>query len=134
MVSRSLEKLMLIAIGLTTVVLVGIPILLFAIDTLGNATQLEIAQNFSERVHNETQLVDTGTNNTIIEINIPTGVTVSAEGSTLTVSFQSSGGLITAWEEGYNHTISLQAPSRSGPHMMHIAMVAGIIELTFTEL
>ena len=125
---------MLIAIGLTTVVLVGIPILLFAIDTLGNATQLELAQNFSERVHNETQLVDTGTNNTIIEINIPTGVTVSAEGSTLTVSFQSSGGLITAWEESYSHTISLQAPSGSGPHLMQIAMVAGIIELTFTEL
>ncbi len=134
MVSRSLEKLMLIAIGLTTVVLVGIPILLFAIDTLGNATQLELAQNFSERVHNETQLVDTGTNNTIIEINIPTGVTVSAEGSTLTVSFQSSGGLITAWEESYSHTISLQAPSGAGPHLMQIAMVAGIIELTFTEL
>ena len=125
---------MLIAIGLTTVVLVGIPILLFAVDTLGNATQLEIAQNFSERVHNETQLVDTGTNNTIIEINIPTGVTVSAEGSTLTVSFQSSGGLITAWEESYSHTISLQAPSGAGPHLMQIAMVAGIIELTFTEL
>ncbi len=134
MVSRSLEKLMLIAIGLTTVVLVGIPILLFAIDTLGNATQLELAQNFSERIHNETQLVDTGTNNTIIEINIPTGVTVSAEGSTLTVSFQSSGGLITAWEESYSHTISLQAPSGAGPHLMQIAMVAGIIELTFTEL
>ncbi len=134
MVSRSLEKLMLIAIGLTTVVLVGIPILLFAVDTLGNATQLELAQNFSERVHNETQLVDTGANNTIIEINIPTGVTVSAEGSTLTVSFQSSGGLITTWEEGYSHPISLQSPSRSGPHLMHIAMVAGIIELIFTEL
>jgi hypothetical protein len=78
--------------------------------------------------------VDTGTNNTIIEINIPTGVTVSAEGSTLTVSFQSSGGLITAWEESYSHTISLQAPSGAGPHLMQIAMVAGIIELTFTEL
>ena len=125
---------MLIAIGLTTVVLVGIPILLFAVDTLGNATQLELAHNFSERVHNETQLVDTGANNTIIEINIPTGVTVSADGYTLTVSFQSSGGLVTMWEEDYSHIISLQAPSGSGPHMMHIVMVAGIIELTFTEL
>jgi len=134
MVSRSLEKLMLIAIGLTTVVLVGIPILLFAVDTLGNATQLELAQNFSERVHNETQLVDTEANSTIIEINVPTGVTVSAEGSTLTVSFQSSGGLITTWEESYSHTISLQAPSGPGPHLMLIARVAGIIELTFAEL
>ena len=125
---------MLIAIGLTTVVLVGIPILLFAVDTLGNATQLEVAQNFSERVHNETQLVDTGANNTIIEINVPTGVTVSAEESTLTVSFQNSAGLITTWEVLYSHTISLQAPSGPGPHLMHIAMVAGIIELTFAEL
>jgi len=125
---------MLIAIGLTTVVLVGIPILLYAVDTLGNATQLESAQNFSERVHNETQLVDTGANNTIIEINVPTGVIVSAEGSTLTVLFQSSGGLIITWEEDYSHAISLQAPSRLGPHLMHIAMVAGIIELTFAEL
>jgi len=133
MVSRSLEKLMLIAIGLTTVVLVGIPILLFAVDTLGNATQLELAQNFSERVHNETQLVDTGANSTIIEINVPTGVTVSAEGSTLTVSFQSSGGLVTTWEVGYSHIISLQAPSGPGPHLMHIAMIAGIIELTFAK-
>jgi len=124
----------LIAIGLTTVVLVGIPILLFAVDTLGNATQLELAHNFSERVHNETHLVDTGANNTIIEINVPTGVTVSAEESTLTVSFQNEGGLITNWEVGYNHMISLQAPSGPGPHLMHIAMVAGIIELTFTEL
>ncbi len=134
MVSRSLEKLMLIAIGLMTVVLVGIPILMFAVDTLGNATQLELARNFSERVHNETQLVDTGANNTLIEINIPTSMTVSAEGSTLTVSFQNSGGLISTWEEDYSHEISLQAPSGAGPHMMHIAMVAGIIELTFTEL
>ncbi len=134
MVSRSLEKLMLIAIGLTTVVLVGIPILLFAVDTLGTVTQLEMAQNFSERVHNETQLVDTGANNTLIEINLPTGVTVTAEGSTLTVSFQSSGGQITAWEKSYSHPISLQAPSSSGPHLMQIAMIAGIIELTFTEL
>lgn len=134
MVSRSLEKLMLIAIGLTTVVLVGIPILLFAVDTLGTATQLEMAQNFSERVHNETQLVDTGTNNTLIEINIPTGVTVTVEGSTLTVSFQSSGGQITTWEESYSHPISLQSPSSSGPHLMQIAMIADVIELTFTEL
>lgn len=134
MVSRSLEKLMLIAIGLTTVVLVGIPILLFAVDTLGTATQLEMAQDFSERVHNETQLVDTGANNTLIEISVPTGVTVTAEGSTLTVSFQSSGGQITAWEESYSHPISLQAPSTSGPHLMRIAMIAGIIELTFAEL
>ncbi|MGY5861014.1 MAG: hypothetical protein RTU09_01375 [Candidatus Thorarchaeota archaeon] len=134
MVSRSLEKLMLIAIGLTTVVLVGIPVLLFAVDTLGNATQFELAQNFSERVHNETLLVDTGTNNTLIEINVPTGVIISAEGSTLTISFQSSGGLITNWEVDYTHTISLQAPNEPGPHLMHIAMVADIIELTFTEL
>jgi hypothetical protein len=134
MVSRSIEKLMLIAIGLTTVVLVGIPILLFAVDTLGNATQLELARNFSERVHNGTQLVDTGANDTIIEINVPIGVSVSAEGSTLTVSFQRSGGPITTWEEDYGHTISLQAPNGPGPHLMHIAMVAGIIELTFTEL
>jgi len=125
---------MLIAIGLTTVVLVGIPILLFAVDTLGTATQLEMAQNFSERVHNETQLVDTGANNTLIEISVPTGVTVTAEGSTLTVSFQSSGGQITEWEESYNHPLVLQAPSSSGPHLMQIAMNAGIIELTFTEL
>ncbi|MEE8182101.1 MAG: hypothetical protein V3T87_02180 [Candidatus Thorarchaeota archaeon] len=134
MVSRSLEKLMLIAIGLTTVVLVGIPILLFAVDTLGTATQLEMAQNFSERVHNETQRVDTGTNNTLIEISVPTGVTVTVEGSTLTVSFQSSGGQITEWEESYSHPIILQAPSSSGPHLMQIAMIAGIIELTFTGL
>ena len=125
---------MLIAIGLTTVVLVGIPILLFAVDTLGTATQLEMAHSFSERVHNETQLVDTGANNTLIDINIPTGVTVTAEGSTLTVSFQSSGGQITTWEESYNHPITLQASSGSGPHLMQIAMIAGIIELTFTEL
>ncbi|NOR38572.1 MAG: hypothetical protein GQ580_03175 [Candidatus Thorarchaeota archaeon] len=125
---------MLIAIGLTTVVLVGIPILLFAVDTLGTATQLEMAQNFSERVHNETQLVDTGANNTLVEISVPTGVTIAAEGSTLTVSFLSSGGQITEWEESYSHPIVLQAPSSSGPYLMQIAMIAGIIELTFTEL
>jgi len=125
---------MLIAIGLTTVVLVGIPILLFAVDTLGNATQLELAQNFSERIHNETQLVDTGANNTLIEINVPTGVTVTADGSILTVSYQSSGGQITTWEKSFSHPITLQAPSGLGPHLMQIAMIAGIIELTFTEL
>jgi len=125
---------MLIAIGLTTVVLVGIPILLFAVDTLGNATQLELAQNFSERIHNETQLVDTGANNTLIEINVPTGVTVTADGSILTVSYQSSGGQITTWEKSFSHPITLQAPSGLGPHLMQIAMIVGIIELTFTEL
>jgi len=44
MVSRSLEKMMLIAVGLSTAVIIGVPVLLYAIDTMSYSTHLQTAQ------------------------------------------------------------------------------------------
>ncbi|MFW9845954.1 MAG: hypothetical protein ACFFD6_04350 [Candidatus Thorarchaeota archaeon] len=92
MVSRSLEKMILIAIGLSTAVIIGIPVLMYSIDTLSNASQADLALRFADRLHNVTESVDDGiANNTVIEISVPEGVTVTSDGTSLTVSLEREG-------------------------------------------
>ena len=80
MVSRSLEKMLLIAVGLTTAVMVGVPVLLVAMDTISNASQLESAQSFAIIMHNVTGQVDSGqTNDTSMEIRVPDYVSMRVE-------------------------------------------------------
>ncbi|MHA2240108.1 MAG: hypothetical protein ACXACE_00735 [Candidatus Thorarchaeota archaeon] len=133
MVSRSLEKMMLIAIGLTTVVIVGVPVLLYAMDTLSGASQLDMAETFATRIHDVTLAVDNGTSNdTLIEVNVPSGVTVSAVGNSLSVTLQRASSDPIVWSWDFNHNLQVVQPESSGLHILQVRYVAGIIELTFT--
>ncbi|MHA2353612.1 MAG: hypothetical protein ACXADC_00395 [Candidatus Thorarchaeota archaeon] len=133
MVSRSLEKMILIAIGLSTAVIIGVPVLLYTIDTLGNASQLEIAEQFAERLHNLTARVDIGsTNNTSAAITVPEGASVTSSGTTLTVAFEKLGVASQYWGETYGHSIHLVPPTESGTYSLLIQLLGDELHITFT--
>jgi hypothetical protein len=133
MVSRSLEKMILIAVGLSTAVIIGVPVLLYTIDTLGNASQLEMAEQFAERLHNLTERVDTGTvNNTSVDINVPEGVSVTSNDGTLTVVFEKLGVPSQYWGETYGHSIVLQPPLGPGAYSLVIQLIGSDIHISFT--
>ncbi len=133
MVSRSLEKMILIAIGLSTAVIIGVPVLLFTIDTLGNASQLELAEQFAERLHNLTAKVDNGfANNTTAFITVPEAVSVTSNGATLTVAFEKPGVASQYWGESYGHTIQLVPPTEAGTYSLLIQLIGEELHLTFT--
>ena len=135
MVSRSLEKMLLIAIGLSTAVLIGVPVLMYAMDTLGAASQVERASLFADRVHNVTGTVDIGTaNNVAIEISVPEGVVISSEGTTLTVTFERDGLETRTWREVYNHSIVIVGPTGSGAHVMYVQLDSGTLEIIFSSI
>ncbi|UCH04847.1 MAG: hypothetical protein JSW05_01435 [Candidatus Thorarchaeota archaeon] len=133
MVSRSLEKMLLIAIGLSTAVLVGVPILMYAMDTLGAASQVERASLFADRVHNVTRSIDIGTaNNVAIEINVPEGVVITSDGTTLTITFEREGMETRTWSVVYNHSIVLVGPMGAGNYIVYVQLSSATIEITFS--
>ncbi|MFW9933772.1 MAG: hypothetical protein ACFFDR_14125, partial [Candidatus Thorarchaeota archaeon] len=132
MVSRSLEKMMLIAIGLTTVVIIGVPVLIFTMDTLSNVSQLEAAQTFADRIHNYTARVDTGAQVSIaVEINVPSYVDLSSSGNTLSIAFVKAGTQEVVWSETYLHAIIVVPPDEPGIYTLTIALVGADIQITF---
>lgn len=133
MVSRSLEKMLLIAIGLSTAVIIGVPVLLYAIETINTTTQLQEAQLAAELIHNATNTVDTGiSNSTAITIWIPRGAVVSAVGNTLTVSFAE---ITESWTETYNHEISVDDPPFNPEgqllYTIEVVMIGDVIHIAF---
>jgi hypothetical protein len=135
MVSRSLEKMILIAIGLSTAVIIGVPVLLYTIDTLGNASQLEMAEQFAERLHNLTERVDDGTaNNTSVLITIPEGVSITSNGATLTVAFENLGVASQYWGETYGHAIVLVSSTGSGAYSLLIQLIGDEIHIAFSPV
>ncbi|MHA1907491.1 MAG: hypothetical protein ACW98Y_09375 [Candidatus Thorarchaeota archaeon] len=134
MVSRSLEKMLLIAIGLTTVVMVGVPVLLYSMDVLSSASQLEMAQSFASNVHNATGRVDLGqANNTLFQIVVPQYVTISASGSTLTITYAKEGSDTFSWSNSYMHPINLAAPASAGSFIMSVSLIGGEVQLAFSS-
>ncbi len=135
MVSRSLEKMMLIAIGLTMVVIVGVPVLLYTMDILSSASELEMAQNFADRVHNATSRVDQGlVNNTNMQISVPQYVEVSAVGNTLTIIYEKEGADPISWSNTYTRSISLVSPPGFGLYMLYIHIDNGELVVTFVTV
>ena len=136
MVSRSLEKMMLIAIGLSSAVLVGVPVLLYAIDSINAASEIELAQEFAEEIQNATARVDQGSaDNFTAQVLVPKGVIVSAQANTLTVSYHRGGFQSAVWSRSYIHQLDLiAAPGSSGNYLIAIQMVSGIIEMVFSPL
>ncbi|MHA1770796.1 MAG: hypothetical protein ACTSYL_09965 [Candidatus Thorarchaeota archaeon] len=135
MVSRSLEKMMLIAVGLTTVVLVGVPVLLYSINTLHAVSQYEQAQLFAQQLHNATAKVDgLYTESMSLELVLPADVEVSANGQTLTVSYTAQDGTIQTWPVTYNHTIDLTPPDSSDTYLVAISLQNDVLKIIFTAV
>lgn len=127
--------MLLIAVGLTMCVMVGVPVLLFSMDAISNASQLESAQSFANTVHNVTLQVDTGqTNDTSIEIHVPEGVSIRLEGSQLIIEYQKEGTEPVSWDESYSHTLDVDPPTTAGLHLMTVRLVGNEIMITFTSL
>jgi len=136
MVSRSLEKMMLIAIGLSTAVIVGVPVLLYSIETINTTTDLQEAQIAAEQIHNATRVVDTGlSNSSTITLWIPKGAVVSAVGNTLTVSFTE---VAESWTETYNHEISVDDPPFNPQdrllYTVDVVIVDNVIHISFDAI
>jgi hypothetical protein len=136
MVSRSLEKMMLIAIGLSTAVIVGVPVLMYAIETLNTTTELQEVQMAAEQIHNGTMIVDGGvTNSTTFNVWINQGVTVSATGHSLTVLHSPETGSPTTWTQSYLHDVVIAVPLETHRsttlYTVEIDMIDGIIYISF---
>ena len=139
MVSRSLEKMMLIAIGLSTVVIVGVPVLMYAIDTISTTSQLQEVQLAAEQIHNATRNVDTGISNiTSISIWIHPGFSVAANENTLVVTYSGEGTAPETWPASYNHDLVIDDPilasSTKVLYSMEVSLVGEVIHIVFLEI
>ena len=140
MVSRSLEKMMLIAIGLTMAVIIGVPVLLYAIDTMTTTQQIQYAQHTSDAIFNATRHVDNGDSNELtIQVYIPSEFTVKTDesGSGLVVTFNpypSQTERVIAWTDSFDHQIVVNFPSESGDYYLTFALVSDVIHITYSIL
>jgi len=131
--------MMLIAIGLSTAVIVGVPVLMYAIDTINTTSQLQEAQLVAEQIHNATRDVDNGISNTsAINIWVIPGLAVTGDGKTLTVLFNNGGVTPKSWEGVYNHDIIIDHPIMTTSirvlYSVEIVLVDNIIHISFFEV
>jgi hypothetical protein len=132
MVSRSLEKLLLIAIGLSMVVMVGVPVLIYTMDTLSSASQLESAHAFADRLHNYTARVDQGLEESIsVQVTVPSYIEISSAGNTLVVSFVKGGNQVASWPESYLHSVNITGTVPPGYCTLVIRLSGDTIEIAF---
>jgi hypothetical protein len=132
MVSRSLEKLLLIAIGLSMVVMVGVPVLIYTMDTLSSASQLESAHAFADRLHNYTARVDQGLEESIsVQVTVPSYIEMSSAGNTLVVSFVKDDNQVATWSESYLHSVNVSEPASPGVYTLVIALNGDTVEIEF---
>ncbi|NHI89452.1 MAG: hypothetical protein EAX87_08015 [Candidatus Thorarchaeota archaeon] len=130
---------MLIAIGLSTAVIVGVPILMYAINTLSLTSQLQEAQLAAEQIHNVTRNVDTGMSNTTsTTIWINPGLSVTANGNILIVAYNEEGAAPKTWSASYNHDIvidhSILTASIRVLYSMEASLVGEVIHIAFLEV
>lgn len=134
MVSRSIEKMLLIAIGLTTVVIVGIPVLTYSIQTISNVNELENVEYVVELIYNATEQVDAElSSERSIQVNIPDGFRIEAKSSTLNIDYSSNVNAFSS-SRNFNHVINLVPPQKAGWHIVRIHMKNNAIYMVFEEL
>ena len=132
MVSRSLEKMMLIAVGLSTAVIIGVPVLLYAINTMSYSTHLQDAQMAAGDIFDATERMDLGeVDNLTIRVHIPTGMLMIADGSTLTISVLIDG-QTSSWSDSYIHQIVINPPTEAGNYDIEFTMISNVINITYT--
>ncbi len=121
--SRSLEKMMLIALGLMMVVTVGVPVLMIGLDITGKVSRMEEAHRFADTLQGLVRVVDTGQlARTTSQVNVPGGVGVTVSGSTLEVTYSPQDTGPVTWTETYNHT--LEVTGLTGPGQYEVTVVA----------
>jgi len=124
--------MVLIAIGLTTVVIIGVPVLMYTMDTLNNVSQYETASTLARRIHNYTERVDSGDNESItVEITIPSYLEIEASGNTLSVFYIRDGNQEAEWSEVYLHHIVLTPPVEPGIYILTITIQGSDLQITF---
>ena len=138
MVSRSLEKMMLIAIGLSTAVIIGVPVLLHAIDTMTTTQRFQAADLAAQRILNATRLIDIGElNETTIQVQIPEGFAMTVDNNgyslimTLNLGDQPPGNNA-MWSETFSHPIALNESPEAGTLVMIFHMESGVIQINYT--
>ncbi len=132
MVSRSLEKMILIAVGLTMAVTIGVPVLLYSIDLVNQAGRIESGRFVAERMQDAIELVDGGAANmTTLDITLPPQTSVSASGHTFTVTLEQTGGEPIRWTREFNHTLVLTPPTGAASYRVTIGMEGSTIMIVF---
>lgn len=124
--------MMLIAIGLSTVVIIGVPVLLYAIDTMSYTSHLQDAQTAATDIFNAAASIDSGElQNLTIQVHIPTGIMMVSDGYTLTISAL-IGQEHTEWTETFDHPVSINPPTEAGYYSMTFTMVSNVIYVTYS--
>lgn len=126
---------MLIAIGLTTVVMVAVPILLYSVDIMLAGSRYEDANHFAQTVHSLVADVDSGNSTSAsVEVVVPRDITVSADATHLSIKYLPEGEEATIWTETYNHTILLTPPTTMGTYLLTIDIKNDLLVITFESL
>ncbi len=124
--------MMLIAVGLSTAVIIGVPVLLYAIDTMSYSTHLQDAHLAADNILHATEQLDTAElNTTTIRVHIPTGMSMVVDGSTLTISVLINS-QTTSWSDSYTHQIVINPPTEAGTYDMEFTMISNVIHITYT--
>lgn len=132
MVSRSLEKMMLIAVGLSSAVIVGVPLLMHAVNLMAGASNFEMAQHTAAKIHNATEQVDTGmVNTTAIEVSVPQGFEMQIEGKRLTIAYSQDGEVIDSWSQQYSRNLISSGLEGKGYYSLSISIIDDVIQLDF---
>mgnify|MGYP001242942796 CR=1 FL=1 len=126
--------MILVAVGLTTAVMVGVPVLLFAINTLNNATEYESAKLFSERIHEAVMRVDNGSAQQLtLQLTVPDGTELTSNGNTLTVTYQNEYGSSGVWTEEYSHSVLIESPPDVVYQITTIRMIDEVLVISFAS-
>jgi hypothetical protein len=121
-------------VGLSTAVIIGVPVLLYAIDTMSYSVHLQDAQLAADNIFTATEQLDTGTlNTTTTRIHIPTGMSMVADGSTLTISVLVNG-QTTTWSDSYTHQIIINPPTEAGTYDIVFTLISNVIHITYTYI
>ena len=124
---------MLIAVGLTAVVVVGVPVLMFAISTLSATSQYEEARTAATDILDAIKTVDDGVvNSTSLQVFIPDGFSIGSDGSTVSCIYAYQGSTTGSWNRVYAHIVLLDPPTQAGTFTVSITMSAGAITVTFS--
>jgi fructose-1,6-bisphosphatase/sedoheptulose 1,7-bisphosphatase-like protein len=95
------------------------------------STHLQDAQMAAGDIFNATERMDLGeVDNLTIRVHIPTGMSMVADGYTLTISVLIDG-QTTSWFDSYVHQIVINPPTEAGYYDIEFTMVSNVINITY---
>jgi hypothetical protein len=124
--------MMLIAIGLSAAVIVGVPMLIFSINMVNNTSSYQSAENFANKMFSYVDAVD-AQEVTVIEetIIVPLNVTMSSGYKRLDIVYHIPDQAPVGWTEYYQHEIDIIPPNTTGQQMVRIEMNNNTIQIRF---